>query len=65
LKCGAGEGVEDLLDRSCEKRRSVTQAKGENNVLRAVKRREANWLDTSGVVTALWYTALKERWRER
>ena len=28
LKCGAGEGWKDQLDRSCEKWRSVTQSEG-------------------------------------
>ena len=36
---GAGEGVEDPLDRPYAKRRSVTHVKGEKNVLLAIKKK--------------------------
>jgi hypothetical protein len=39
-----GKDGEDQLDRSCEKRRSVTEVIKERNVLRTVKRRKANWI---------------------
>jgi hypothetical protein len=34
----------DQLDRSCEKRRSITSSKGKRNTLHTIKRRTANWI---------------------
>ena len=35
---------EHQLDRSCEKRRSVTQSQGGEEILHTIKTRKANWV---------------------
>jgi hypothetical protein len=43
---------ENMLDRSCEKRRSVTMVLGERNILHTGKGRKANWIGHIRVGTA-------------
>jgi hypothetical protein len=38
------EDGEDQLDRSCEKRRSITESQGARNNLHEIRKRKANWI---------------------